>query len=125
MSCPILPSVPIPLFEGDVYLCRSRKDWDATMGHFRCDQFVHPSAAGMCVSIASATDGAVYVIGVFDRSVATLAHEALHAVVFILKEAGVPVTEENDEVMAYLLGHLMRELLPIFGAATHARHSRG
>ncbi|KOR22941.1 hypothetical protein ABW54_03845 [Burkholderia cenocepacia] len=95
------------------------------MGHYRCDQFVSPSAAGMCVQIPPTADGAIYVIGVFDRSVATLAHETLHAVVFILKEAGVPVTEENDEVMAYLLAHLMRELLPIFGAATHARHTRG
>ncbi|KVO11730.1 hypothetical protein [Burkholderia ubonensis] len=115
----------IPLFEGEVHLCRTREEWDAAMARFRGDQFASPRAAGMCFPFSSAADGAVYLVGVFDRSIATLAHEALHAVVFILKEAGVPVSSENDEVMAYLLAHLMRELLPLFGAATHARNARG
>lgn len=42
--------------------------------------------------------------------VATLAHEMVHAAVAVLERAGVLISPENDEALAYLVEHLMREV---------------
>lgn len=58
------------------------------------------------------TAGAVYmwVDSERDDYVPILAHELVHAAVAILDRAGVPISEENDEAIAYLVGHLMQEI---------------
>jgi hypothetical protein len=45
------------------------------------------------------------------RSFIILAHEALHCAVNILKDAGVPVVPENDEVLCYYQGFLLKKIM--------------
>ncbi len=45
------------------------------------------------------------------QSVALLIHELSHATNFILREAGIPHTEDTEEAYTYLLEYLTRETL--------------
>ena len=45
------------------------------------------------------------------QSVALLIHELSHATNFILREVGIPHTEDTEEAYAYLLEYLTRETL--------------
>ena len=45
------------------------------------------------------------------KRVPTIAHELLHAVSFLLREKGVIHTSDTEEVYAYLLGDLLRQVL--------------
>lgn len=40
----------------------------------------------------------------------TLAHEIVHAAMFVLDRAGVKIDADNDEALAYLVGYLTREV---------------
>lgn len=51
------------------------------------------------------------VVGWFDGQLATLVHECLHATTALLEDRGVPISRENDEVMAYTLDCLFSSLL--------------
>ncbi len=44
-------------------------------------------------------------------SVNTIAHECVHAAMQILSEVNIPITTENDEPLAYLLGYLVEKVL--------------
>lgn len=50
-----------------------------------------------------------FYVGVFDFDVGTLAHEMTHVATYVLFHAQVPITAENDEPLAYLVGHLVSE----------------
>lgn len=53
---------------------------------------------------ASAT---VYIILRRKTDIAMLGHELVHAANYILKHCGIRTTADNDEALAYLVGHLM------------------
>lgn len=57
--------------------------------------------------------GAVQLVGVFDGTANTLAHEVGHAVIKILESRGVLINQENSEAFCYLLGYLVGELTPL------------
>jgi hypothetical protein len=46
-------------------------------------------------------------VGVFDGSAGTLAHEISHTALRILGSAGVRFTADNNEAVAYLIGHMV------------------
>ena len=52
------------------------------------------------------------VIAIFDGEPGTLAHEATHAAFYILTGAGVKLTSDNDEPLAYLVGYIVDECIP-------------
>lgn len=62
---------------------------------------VTPKYHGVCFRGA---DGIV--VGVFDGSLGTLAHELLHAVLFIAEDTGLEPFASNGEPLAYLMGDL-------------------
>ena len=45
------------------------------------------------------------------KSLTTLVHELLHATTYILDYKGVPISQDNDECMAYLQGYLLTQAL--------------
>ena len=45
------------------------------------------------------------------RSVALLIHELSHATNFILREVGIPHTEDTEEAYTYLLEYIAREVM--------------
>lgn len=61
-------------------------------------------STGIC-SIDASTNSAY--VGVFNCGVGTLAHEMTHAAMHILGGAGVKVTPDNNEALAYLIGHMV------------------
>lgn len=45
----------------------------------------------------------------------TLAHEIFHLAVSILISRGIPLNEDSEETVAYLIGYLTSKILPILG----------
>lgn len=113
----------VPLFGGEVVLCRSRAEWAHAMRHYGQDDDSANFAGGRAMSLVDEkTRSHSYVIGIFDGSVGTLSHELAHAVFYILDSAGVKIENGGtNETFCYMLGHLMRAMLPQFGAPTHAK----
>lgn len=62
------------------------------------------STIGGCAS--DFEDGAVHIVGVFDGSHATLAHELAHVVIKVLARVNIPVRPDTSEAFCYLLDHL-------------------
>ena len=56
----------------------------------------------------------VPMILVADRK--AVVHECMHAVAWVLKDRGVPISYENDESMAYLIGHFVEKVMEIADA---------
>lgn len=54
--------------------------------------------------------GPVILIGVFDASAATLAHELVHACSYALKHAGIRPMSNQQEPLAYLVGSTYQKL---------------
>lgn len=54
--------------------------------------------------------GIVIVLAVATKPI--LAHELVHAAVMVCQSAGVPVNEDNDEVLAYLVEYYFEQFEP-------------
>ena len=52
-------------------------------------------------------ENSAFYVGIFDGSQGTLAHEITHVAMGVLSTAGVVVDVENQEPLAYLIGHLV------------------
>lgn len=112
---PKLPRHLLPLFNSaNIYLCRSKEEWiqaetalgvslaDVTMVNGMCRQFVNDS-----------TGENLYLIGVFDKSAATLVHECAHATFYCCSDVGVTTNPaEANETYCYLLDRMFSEFLP-------------
>lgn len=112
----------VPLFGGEVVLCRSRDEWAYAMRHYKVEDDVS-GHAGRCIQLCDKdTNERSYLIGVFNGSVSTLVHELAHAVFFILGVHGVETEQgRTNETFCYLLGHLTRAALPVFDTSTRKR----
>lgn len=51
------------------------------------------------------------IVWVPTESLPSLVHELTHAAMFILDSVGVPITKDNEETFAYLMGHLMHQVV--------------
>lgn len=112
---------PVPLFGGDIVVCRDRTEWRSACEFFGLDDDSEGFAGRSCQMRHTGTGKRIYLIGVFDRSVGTLAHELAHALFFLCGHVGVDIAAgDTNETYCYLLGHLMHEILPFFGGRTHA-----
>jgi hypothetical protein len=52
----------------------------------------------------------VLIVATTTPSVSDIAHEAVHAAVYILKTSGVKLTDSSEESYAYLVGHIVCEI---------------
>lgn len=59
----------------------------------------------------------LHVVGVFDGSVTTLAHELAHVCIKVLGSVGIPIEQRTSEAFCYLLEDLMAECLPLIPQA--------
>jgi len=90
-----------------LYFTRSRKAFDKLRARYNKDGATFEDALGVC----SDFDGSrIILIGVFDGTADTLAHEVGHAVIKILSSCGVPINPKNSEAFCYLLGHWVGKL---------------
>lgn len=61
----------------------------------------------------SACAGGTFLVGVFDGTIKTLAHEMGHTAIDIMQHAGVKDFINDQEQFCYLLGHLISEVAPL------------
>ncbi|BDU72391.1 hypothetical protein [Mesoterricola silvestris] len=55
-----------------------------------------------------------WILGIFDGTYNTVAHEATHIAWKILETCGVKISPTNHEAMAYLVGWIVDEVLMLF-----------
>ena len=100
-----LPSLDIPLFSsGRLHLCLNIKDWKECHSELGAEPQMldRCGAANTFRHISGGRD--VYLLGVFDGRVSTLAHEAAHIVFDICRSVGVEVEAgKANETFCYLL----------------------
>ncbi|PFH12855.1 hypothetical protein [Burkholderia sp. JKS000303] len=106
--------IPIPLYGGEVVLCRTRKEWGAVADKFGVPGDDTEFALGITHALEGSDGGRAYMIGVFDGAIPTLAHELLHVAVATLGHVGVPINPDTDEALTYLFDHLLTAALPTF-----------
>lgn len=112
---PKLPRYLVPLFHcANIYLCISKDEWgkaeesigvqraDLTFSNGRCRHFVN-----------DVTGENLYLIGVFDNSIATLVHECAHATFYCCHDVGVTTNPgDANETYCYLLDRMFNHFLP-------------
>lgn len=109
----------IPLYGGQVVIVNTQDEYEQMQkwaGVF--DPKQRSFGGGVCSSLemVDKVTGApmnrpIYLIGVYDGTAVTLAHELIHACFFVMEDVGIetPAGEPN-EAFAYLHTHLMSEL---------------
>lgn len=112
---PKLPRFFVPLFHcANVYLCVSKDEWiqaEASIGLPAADL---KGISGRCREFVNDVTGeSLYLIGVFDNSLATLVHECAHATFYCCSDVGVTVkTDQPNETYCYLLDRMFSHFLP-------------
>lgn len=104
-----LPKMRVPLFEcGDIYFCKTKEEWEKVFQFLNLQSDISPEVVGLATSFKSNAGHRVYLIGVFDQSISTLAHESAHIAFDICHDVGVNVLPENaNEIFCYLLTRLV------------------
>lgn len=101
------PKIKVPLFEsGDVVFCDSIESWNAV--HDRLGVDAGEGLTNGASHTLRSGSGTVHIIGVFNGSVSTLAHECSHVAFDICGIVGVTVTPgEANETFCYLISRLV------------------
>lgn len=112
---PKLPSYNIPLFQNAcIYLCTSKEEWAQAETSIGIPPSDLSSSLGRCRQFVNeATGDNVYLIGVFDGSLATLVHECAHATFYCCDDVGVTVdTGKANETYCYLIDRMFCHFMP-------------
>ncbi len=117
--------IPIPLYGGEVVLCRTREEWSAVAAKFGMPQDDVIGTLDITHELQCDDGRRVSMIGVFDGAIPTLAHELLHAAIATLAHVGIPINQETDEALTYLFDHLLTAALPPFLTAQIAHKGKG
>lgn len=103
----------IPIYCQDLYFCTDRATFVECLDCLGAD--VEPltnATNGRAVTIIHPTRGRIYMAGVFNRSLATLAHEIGHICFWLLRDMGVEIDADNNEAFCYLQGWMFNYLAP-------------
>ncbi|HDR9868488.1 TPA: hypothetical protein QDE31_01695 [Burkholderia cenocepacia] len=117
--------IPIPLYGGEVVLCRTREEWSAVAAKFGIPASSSAGTFGITHELQCEDGRRISLIGVFDGAIPTLAHELLHSAIATLAHVGIPINRETDEALTYLFEHLLAAALPLFLTAQIARKGKG
>lgn len=112
---PKLPCYPIPLFQSaNVYLCRSKGEWAQAEMAIGVSLANVSMVNGMCRQFVNDETGEnLYLVGVFDNSIATLVHECAHATFYCCSDVGVTThPTDANETYCYLLDRMFTAFLP-------------
>lgn len=98
----------VPLYSGTIHVATSHKQFNTVLKFFDLEPEEHLPNAGCALRIYSKRGQKRYIIGLFDRSFNTLAHESAHVCFYILGERKVPVIDDaSNEAFCYLLGWMV------------------
>lgn len=104
--------IAVAPYNRTVFLYTDREEWARAVVRvldYTIDEARHDAAFHGVTSWEENKAREIYV-GVFDRSLGTLAHEMTHAASVLLETVGVPFhTMETNETIAYLVGYLVDE----------------
>lgn len=99
------PKLEVPLFQsGFVYVCRTREEWGVAHEKLGVEASMadRRGAANTFRHLSGGQD--VHLLGVFDSSASTLAHEAAHIVFDICHIVGIDINSGGaNETFCYLL----------------------
>lgn len=112
---PKLPRFFVPLFHSaNVYLCRSKEEWDAACVHLGVETGGNDMFVGCCQHYQNIDNNEnIYLIGVFNGEAATLVHECAHATFYCCRDVGVAIdTSAANETFCYLLDRMFSAFLP-------------
>lgn len=112
---PKLPRYFVPLFNSaNVYLARSKDEWEAACIHMKVDPSGIAMLGGACRHYQNEeTNENLYLIGVFNGDIGTLVHECAHATFYCCNDVGVSVdTGAANETYCYLLDRMFSHFLP-------------
>lgn len=101
--------IDVPLYGGQVAIYTDRLRMIKALHGLSVDAEVG-AEGGSCLPLER-TDGVIYLAGWYDGKRPTLVHEMAHASLFILTRAGIDPRDSQGEAFAYLLEHLVNELL--------------
>lgn len=105
-----MKKIEIPLYGGTIQYTTSRKQFAKACAKLEeeCDLDEYH---GITI-ITATTKGRLYLVGVFDKTPVTLAHEIAHVCFAALACVGVDARDSTGEAFCYLHSHLMREAMP-------------
>jgi len=69
------------------------------------------TSIGRCATVLNPEYGYMTFIWTKKKNISTLTHEVFHAVYETLSTRGIPLTESTEEVYAYLLQMIIREIV--------------
>jgi hypothetical protein len=106
----------VPVHKARILLCNSRREVTAIVK----DHFYHDTQEiadtlglmGSACALSLESDGKVdWHILYSTRKPHDVAHEAVHIGVMVLGSLGITISQENDEVLAYLVDHIVEAFL--------------
>lgn len=116
-----LPVFTIPLFQSaNVYLAVTREQYQ------HADKFLggsgdeRPFNLGLARNYENTDTGErCYLIGVFDKQIATLVHECAHVCFYVCSDVGVTTKPEDaNETYCYMLDRMFSHFLPFINEPT-------
>ena len=101
----------VPLYGGTVYLFKTKSKLHKAQDYLGCVRTDLDNCAGQAIMLfKKETSEVVYIIGVFNNNLSTLAHECSHVTLFISEYAGIVPIESSGEPFCYLLGDKFEKL---------------
>lgn len=99
----------VPLYSGTIHVATTHRQFNDVLKYFDLEPEEQLPNAGCALRIYGQKHGGKrYIIGLFDRSFNTLAHESAHVCFYILGERKVPIEQnESNEAFCYLLGWMV------------------
>lgn len=98
--------ITVPIFGGTIEVFRDSMQAAIT--------YPEAELPNECVgyTVERVTDtGKLIIILYADEDINTVVHEAMHVVHKIMEHNGIPISAENTEIQAYLMGWLVKEIM--------------
>lgn len=101
----------VPVYSGRIYLYRTPEKYNQALEYLKEKPRDLITSAGTAMHLTNNKTGkSIFLVGWFNRELATLVHECGHLTFAILLHAGVDVKEGNNEAYCYLLDTLFSKL---------------
>lgn len=96
----------IPIYGGNLYLFKTQEDFQKAYVGLGGEPLTG-IFNGNTAHFEHSDGGSVYLLGWYNDQQSTLAHECVHAAIFLFNQVGMDPSDSNGEAMAYLVGFLV------------------